>query len=261
MPLLTLACVIIIVTYVCVALLAPVLAPFGQFDVSAGAYQPWDKTHKLGTDNLGRDILSRLMYGLRNSLGIALVTAIIAFLVGVGLGVMSAVGGGWLDQVLSRLVDVLMAIPGLIFALLLLSITGPSIWAMITIIALVEATRIYRLARGVSLNIATADFVEAARIRGEGLPWIIAREIVPNATAPLLAEFGLRFSYVFLFVSALSFLGLGIQPPFAELGSMVRDNAVLITYGEITPLLPAATIAGLTVSVNILVDWYLKEFG
>jgi len=152
-----------------------------------------------------------------------------------------------------------MAIPSLIFSLLLLAIFGTSVVSMITIIALIEATRIFRLARALALGIAVLDYVEAAKLRGEGLIWLITREILPNATAPLIAEFGLRFCFVFLFISALSFLGLGIQPPTADWGSMVRDNAALISYGDITPLLPAGAIALLTVAVNFVVDWLLHR--
>ncbi len=164
-----------------------------------------------------------------------------------------------MDQVLSRLVDILMAIPQLIFALLLLTIFGTSIPTLIIIIAVLDSTRVFRLARAVGANVAVMDFVEAARLRGEGLFWIITREIMPNIAAPLSAEFGLRFCFVFLTISALSFLGLGIQPPTADWGSMVRDNSTLITYGDITPLLPAACIAVLTLAVNFVVDWFLHK--
>ncbi|MCB1831876.1 MAG: ABC transporter permease, partial [Geminicoccaceae bacterium] len=163
------------------------------------------------------------------------------------------------DQLLSRLVDVLMAIPQLIFALLILTIVGTSIPAVILVIAVLDSTRVFRLGRAVAMNIVVMDFVEAAKLRGEGLWWIIRAEILPNAMAPLVAEFGLRFCFVFLTISALSFLGLGIQPPTADWGSMVRDNATLITFGDVTPLLPAAAIALLTVAVNFVVDWFLHK--
>jgi peptide/nickel transport system permease protein len=130
---------------------------------------------------------------------------------------------------------------------------------LILVIAILDSTRVFRLARAVSMNIVVLDFVEAARLRGEGTFWIILREVLPNSMPPLVAEFGLRFCFVFLFISSLSFLGLGLQPPTADWGSMVRDNATLITYGDITPLLPAAAIALLTVAVNFVVDWFLHK--
>ena len=213
----------------------------------------------LGTDNVGRDMLSRLIYGARNTIGIALVTTALAFVVGVIAGFLAATVGGWLDQAFSRLVDILMAIPGIIFALLLLTIFGSTLWVVILVIATVEGTRVFRLARAVGQSIVVLDYVEAARIRGEGLGWIMLREVLPNAIPPLAAEFGLRFCFVFLFLAGLSFLGLGIQPPTADWGSMVKENATLISYGDITPLLPAGAIALLTVGVNFLVDWFLHK--
>ena len=152
-----------------------------------------------------------------------------------------------------------MAIPGIIFALLLLTIFGSTLWVVILVIATVEGTRVFRLARAVGQSIVVLDYVEAARIRGEGLGWIMLREVLPNAIPPLAAEFGLRFCFVFLFLAGLSFLGLGIQPPTADWGSMVKENATLISYGDITPLLPAGAIALLTVGVNFLVDWFLHK--
>ena len=145
---------------------------------------------------------------------------------------MAAIFRGWFDQITGRLVDALMAIPQLIFALMLLSIAGPSALSIIVIIAVLDSTRVFRLSRAVAMNVVVMDYVEAARLRGERLGWIMRKEILPNILPPLIAEFGLRFCFVFLTISALSFLGLGIQPPTADWGSMVRENATLITYGE-----------------------------
>jgi peptide/nickel transport system permease protein len=200
-----------------------------------------------------------LIYGARNSVGIALITTFITFLLGTSFGLIAATVGGWLDQIISRIVDMLIAIPALIFALLLLTILGTSVVNVIIVISLIESTRVFRLARAVSINIVVMDYVEVARLRGDGLFRLIRKEILPNAAAPLVAEFGLRFCFVFLAVSALSFLGLGIQPPTADWGSMVRDNAALITFGDVTPLLPAGAIALLTVAVNLVVDWMLHR--
>ena len=250
---------VIICSYTVAFLFAPWLAPFGETELVGDAYMPWDDKHILGTDNVGRDMLSRLIYGARNTIGIALVTTALAFVVGVIAGFLAATVGGWLDQAFSRLVDILMAIPGIIFALLLLTIFGSTLWVVILVIATVEGTRVFRLARAVGQSIVVLDYVEAARIRGEGLGWIMLREVLPNAIPPLAAEFGLRFCFVFLFLAGLSFLGLGIQPPTADWGSMVKENATLISYGDITPLLPAGAIALLTVGVNFLVDWFLHK--
>ena len=249
--------VLAITVYVLTAVFAPLLAPYGQFQVVGSQYLPWSAAHPLGTDNLGRDMLSRIIFGARNTVSIALIATILTFLLGTVTGFIAATLGGWADQVLSRLVDSLMAIPTLIFGLMLLTVFGTSIPVLICVIALLESTRVYRLARAVAMNIVVMDYVEAARLRGEGLWWIMTREVLPNALSPLAAEFGLRFCFVFLFISALSFLGLGIQPPTADWGSMVRENATLISFGDPTPLIPAGAIALLTVAVNFVVDWFL----
>ena len=246
-----------ILFYAFVAIFGPFLTPYGESEVVGAEYEEWGVNFIMGTDNLGRDMLTRLVYGARNTIGIAFLTTVLTFMLGSITGFIASTLGGWIDQLLSRIVDILMAVPSLIFALLILTITGTSIPALIIVIAVLDSTRVFRLARAVSMNVVVMDYVEVARLRGEGLWWIMNREVLPNAAAPLVAEFGLRFCFVFLFISALSFLGLGIQPPLADWGSMVRDNATLITFGIATPLLPAAAVAVLTVAVNFVVDWFL----
>ena len=250
---------LVILVYSIVSIFAPFIAPYGETEILGGSYELWSDKYLLGTDNLGRDMLSRLIFGARNTIGMALFTTFLAFLLGGITGMIAAVIGGWVDQIFGRIVDVLMSIPSLIFALLILSFFGTSISYLIGTIAILEATRVFRLARATAMNVAVMDYVEVARLRGEKLGWIIQKEILPNITAPLLAEFGLRFCFVFLFISALSFLGLGIQPPTADWGSMVRENATLISYDDITPLLPAGAIALLTVATNFVVDWMLHK--
>ena len=250
---------VVILLFSIVSIFAPFIAPYGETEIIGKSYELWSDKHFLGTDNLGRDMLSRLIFGARNTIGMALLTTFLAFLIGSITGMIAAVIGGWIDQIFGRIVDVLMSIPSLIFALLILSFFGTSIKYLIGTIAILEATRVFRLARATGMNVAVMDFVEVAKLRGEKLGWIIRKEILPNIAAPLLAEFGLRFCFVFLFISALSFLGLGIQPPTADWGSMVRENATLISYDDITPLLPAGAIALLTVATNFVVDWMLHK--
>ena len=256
---------LVISMYVVVALFAPLIAPYGEAEVFPIPYAPWSSEFVFGTDQIGRDIFSRLIYGARNTVGIAVATTALAFIIGGVLGLAAAIARGWLDQLLSRTVDVLMAIPSLIFALVLLSIFGSTVTNLIIIIAVLDSTRVFRLTRAVSINVVVMDYVEAARLRGEGLGWIMRREILPNIMPPLIAEFGLRFCFVFLTIAALSFLGVGIQPPTADWGSMVRENASLIQFAQydlkagLTPLLPAAAIALLTVAVNFVVDWFLHK--
>ena len=257
--------VIVICIYVLVALFAPLLAPYGEAEVFPSPYEPWSATYIFGTDQIGRDIFSRMIYGARNTVGIAVATTLLSFLIGGSLGLAAAIDRRWIDQALSRSVDVLMAIPSLIFALVLLSIFGSTVVNLIIIIAVLDATRVFRLTRSVAVNVVVMDYVEAAKLRGEGLGWVMRREILPNIMPPLIAEFGLRFCFVFLTIAALSFLGVGIQPPTADWGSMVRENANLIQFAQydlragLTPLLPAAAIALLTVAVNFVVDWFLHK--
>lgn len=250
---------LVILIYVVTAFGAPVIAPYGETEIVGIEYEPWSEVYLLGTDNLGRDMLSRIIYGARNTVGVAFATTLLAFLIGSIAGLLAATLRGWADQLLSRVVDVMMAIPPLVFALLILTIVGTNLINMILVIAVLDSTRVFRLTRAVAMNVVVMDYVEAARLRGEGLWWIMRREILPNISAPLAAEFGLRFCFVFLTISALSFLGLGLQPPTADWGSMVRDNATLISYGDITPVIPAAAIALLTVAINFVVDWFLHE--
>lgn len=272
----------IVLVFVFVAAFAPWLAPHGETEVVGGEYEVWFGPFFLGTDNLGRDLLSRLMFGARNTVGIAFVTTMLSFAIGATMGLVAALLRGWVDFVFSRLIDVLLSIPSLIFALLLLTIfstgsgidlgfmrldgAGTQTLILILVIAVLDSTKVFRLTRAVAGNIVVLDYIEVARLRGEGLWWLLRREVLPNCLAPLMAEFGLRFCFVFLFISALSFLGLGIQPPIADWGSMVRENASLITFAAddislgLTPLLPAGAIALLTVGINLIVDWMLHRY-
>ena len=281
MPLTAAFGILVIILYAIVAIFAGWIAPHGQEAVLGAANivpggdpaMGGNPDFPLGTDRIGRDILSRLIYGAQNTVGLAFATTLLAFFLGGALGLLAAVVGGWLDQLLSRGVDVLMAIPSLIFALLLLTIA--SVWAdgarglmtlyMVLIIAVIDSTRVFRLARAVGIGIVVMDYVEAAKLRGEGMGHLVFREILPNAMAPLLAEFGLRFCFVFLTIASLSFLGVGIQPPLADWGTMVRDLAQFINFAAfapmvaLAPLLPALAIAVLTVGVNFVVDWMLHR--
>ncbi len=243
------------------AVFAPYIAPHAETEIVGDVWMTSGEDHVLGTDHLGRDMFTRLIYGARNTITIAMLITLISFTVGIILGFLAAVLGGWADQVFSRMVDIMMAFPTLIFALMVLSVLGTSVPVLIVVIALLDSTRVYRISRALAMDIEVMEFVEAARLRGEGIWWIITQEILPNAMPPLIAEFGLRFCFVFLFISALSFLGLGIQPPTADWGGMVRENSGAITFGILTPLWPAAAIAFLTIGVNLMADWFLQRSG
>ncbi|MGQ4809758.1 putative D,D-dipeptide transport system permease protein DdpC [Candidatus Entotheonellaceae bacterium PAL068K] len=238
---------------------SPWLAPYRETEVVGDVWVAASRDFLLGTDHLGRDLLTRLLYGARNTISIALVITLLSFSCGMLAGFVATTLGGMVDQLLSRLVDILMAFPTLIFALMVLSVLGTSVPVLIVVIALLDSTRVFRVSRAVAMDITVMDYVEVARLRGEGLWWIMRHEILPNTLPPLIAEFGLRFCFVFLFISALSFLGLGIQPPTADWGSMVRENAGAITFGILVPLWPAGAIAVLTIGVNLVVDWFLHH--
>lgn len=251
---------VVLAAYLAAALFAPLIAPYGEYQVvSETPFEPWSSQFVFGTDQLGRDLLSRLIFGARNSIGIAFVTTLLAFIIGGSLGIVAAALRGVTDQLLSRFVDSVMSIPDLIFTLMLLAIFGSSVTNLVLIIAVIDSTRVFRLSRAAALNVVTLEFVEAAHARGEKLPWIVTQEILPNILPVLISEFGMRFCFVFLAIAALSFLGVGLQPPMAEWGSMVRDTAALISGGDFTPLIPAAAIALLTVAVNFVADWFLNE--
>ncbi|MCL6283234.1 ABC transporter permease [Ruegeria sp. 2012CJ41-6] len=245
--------------YFLMALLAPIIAPYGMAEVVGDVWEPASSKYWLGTDNIGRDLLSRMIYGGRTTIFIATAATIISFVTGSVLAFFAAVMGGWVDQVLSRFVDLIMSIPTLIFALVVLSVMPVTIPILILVMGLLDSTRVYRLARAVAVDISVMDYVEAARLRGEKIGWIIFREILPNALSPLIAEMGLRFIFAVLFVSTLSFLGLGVQPPEADWGGIVKENKEGIVYGIPAALLPAVAIATLAISVNLVADWVLNR--
>ncbi|CDM61177.1 MULTISPECIES: ABC transporter permease [Rhizobium] len=241
------------------AIFAPWLAPYGETEVVGNVWQIPDNQYFFGLDNLGRDILSRLIYGARTTLFVALGATLISFSLGILLSFTAAVSRGIIDMVFSRFNDLMMSIPTLIFALVVLAVLPQNIIILILVMAILDSTRVYRLGRAVALDVAVMEFVEAAKLRGEGKVWIIFREILPNTLSPLLAEFGLRFAFSILFLSTLSFLGLGIQPPAADWGGMVKDNKDGIIFGISAALVPGSAIAALAVCVNLVVDWLLKR--
>ncbi len=245
--------------YFLAAIFADVLAPYGMAEIVGDVWEPSSSDHWLGTDSIGRDLLTRMIYGGQLTIFVATAATILAFVTGSVLGFAAAVAGGWVDQALSRLVDLIMSIPALIFALVVLSVMPVTMPVLIGVMGLIESTRVFRLSRAVAADIVVMDYVEAARLRGEGTIWVIFREILPNALSPLVAEAGLRFIFVGLFISTLSFLGLGVQPPLADWGGIVKENKEGIVYGITAALYPAVAIASLAISVNLVADWILNR--
>jgi len=245
--------------YFLAALFAPLIAPYGMAETVGDVWEPSSAEFWLGTDQIGRDLLTRMIYGGRTTIFIATAATIVSFVTGSVLGFLAAVVGGWVDQVLSRLVDLFMSIPSLILALVILSSIEATVITLIVLMGLLDSTRVYRLARAVAVDISVMDYVEAARLRGEKLVWIIFREILPNALSPLVAEMGLRFIFMVLFISTLSFLGIGVQPPLADWGGIVKENKEGINFGIGAALYPAIGIATLAISVNLVADWVLNR--
>ena len=259
---------VVLIFWAIIVAIGPLISPYHEADildeelfvVPGGDeypdtdFQPPSKVVWLGSDYLGRDTLSRILYGARTTIGISFISTLWAYLIGVTLGIAAAVGSKLLDTVLSRLNDALLSIPSLMMALVMIAALGSTIPLLILLTGIIYAASVFRIARSLGQEVMVSDFVEAARVRGEGLWWIITREILPNIAMPLATDFGLRFVWVILFISALSFLGLGVQPPMSDWGSMVKENLPGLIYGSIAPLVPSLAIATLTISVNMIVD-------
>lgn len=247
--------ILVVGFWLLMALVGAWLAPHGANAlVSHEVFGAISLEFPLGTDFLGRDILSRLLHGAPYTLGVAMAATVLACLLGVVLGLVAAASGGWLDAAISRTQDALIAIPNKIFALIMVASFGSSVPLLLVMAAFAYMPGSYRIARAVAVNVMTMDFVQVARARGEAMPYIIFIEVLPNMLRPVLTDFGLRFVYVVLLLSAMSFLGLGVQPPDADWGSLVRENIQGLGEGAPAVLVPAIAIATLTIGVNLIID-------
>ncbi|KQT61744.1 MULTISPECIES: ABC transporter permease [unclassified Aureimonas] len=245
----------VILAWALVAVLAPLLVPYPAGEiVDYDYFGPMSAAFRLGTDYLGRDMLSRILMGARYTVGISLAAVSIACFTGVALGMAAAVTGGWLDACLSRFLDALNSIPSKLFGLVVVSGIGSSIPVLIGTLAVIYTPGAYRFARALAVNVNTMDFVTVAKARGERTLYLIGSEILPNIVGPVLADLGLRFVFVVLLLSGLSFLGLGVQPPYADWGALVRENIGGLPFGAPAVIFPSLAIASLTISVNLLID-------
>lgn len=245
----------LVVFWLFLAIFGPMLAPYevGAF-VAPDVFEPISARHLLGSDYLGRDVLSRLLYAARYTVGLALAAAVIASITGTALALFASVSGRWIDEAMSRFMDALISIPSKIFALVMVAAFGSSLALLLLIAAITYVPGAYRIARSLAVNLNQMEYVQVARARGEGRVYIALAEILPNMIHPMLADFGLRFMFVVLLLSGLSFLGLGVQPPLADLGSLVRENVSGLGDGAPAILVPAIAIATLTIGVNLLID-------
>ncbi|CAN7504975.1 ABC transporter permease [Brucella pseudogrignonensis] len=246
---------LIILCWALIAILAPWIAPHpvGEI-VDFDFFGPMSAQFPLGTDYLGRDMLSRILYGARFTVGISLAAVFLACFFGVTLGMSAAVIGGWFDSALSRFLDALTSIPSKILALVIVAGVGSSIPILIIIMAVIYTPGSYRFARALAININTMDYVTVARARGEKIGYLIRSEILPGIIGPVLADFGLRFVFIVLLLSSMSFLGLGVQPPFADWGALVKENIGGLSFAAPAVVFPSIAIASLTISVNLLID-------
>lgn len=253
---------VVVLIAVLIALFGPLIAPYSEDEMlAAAAFAPMGAENWLGTDYIGRDILSRILYGARVTLGLALAATMLAFVVGTFFGFTAAAAPPLVDTIVSRLYDVVLSIPNIMLALVVIAALGTSMAVLVGVIGLIYSANVFRISRALAMDIKVMDFVEVARARGEGHLWIIAREIWPNAVIPLASEFGLRLVFAILAVSGLSFLGLGVQPPTAGWGVMVRENMTGMMYGSPAALAPAFAIAMVTISINLIVDDLSSRYG
>jgi peptide/nickel transport system permease protein len=246
---------LIVAFWLATAVAGPLLAPYPEGRVvSPDDLGPISRAFPMGTDYLGRDMFSRVLFGTRDTIGIALAATLLACSWGILLALLAAARGGWVDATISRVLDALISIPSLMFGLVVIAALGASIPVLIATAAVIYMPGAFRFARAMAVNINAMDFIRVARARGEGLLYIMCVEILPNMMLPVLTDFGLRFVFVVLLLSGLSFLGLGIQPPAADWGSLVRENLEGLSYGAPAVIMPALAIASLTIGVNLLID-------
>jgi peptide/nickel transport system permease protein len=241
--------------WLAMALIGPWIAPYDPSAIqNADIFEGMSWKFLLGTDYFGRDLLSRILAGARCTVGIALIATLLSAGTGVLLGLAASAIGGLFDAALSRFFDALISMPSKMFGLVVVAAFGSSIPVLILTLGVIYLPGCYRIVRSIAVIVAALDFVTVARARGEGTFYIMLREILPNMVGPVLADFGLRLIYVVLLLSSLSFLGLGVQPPEADWGSLVRENIGGLPYGAPAVIMPALAIASLTIAVNLTID-------
>jgi len=245
----------VLLAWLLVAVFGPMLLGRDGADMGNGdVFAPMGAQHWLGTDYLGRDMLARVIQGARYTVGIALMATLLASGIGTLLALLAAASAPWVDAVLSRGIDTMTSIPSKMLALIMVAAFGSTLPVLIPTAALIYVPGAFRIARSLAVNINAMDYVTVARTRGEGRLYIMLHEILPNIVNPMLADLGLRFVYVVLLLASLSFLGLGVQPPDADWGSLVRENIGALANGSAAIIAPALAIASLTIAVNLLID-------
>lgn len=247
--------VVLTAVIVLLAFLGPLLLPWATgYSATEFASRPFQPDGLFGTDNLGRDVWSRFLAGGLSLLIYSALATLLGLIIGVAFGMAAAYTGGWLDSLIMRANDVLLAVPQLLFALLAVTVLGPQGWVLVTVIGITHAPRIARVARSAALNVINEDYIRAAEMYAVPRGRILAREIMPNITGPLAVEAGLRLTYSIGAIASLSFLGLGVQPPAADWGLMINENRIALSLQPAGVLLPVLAIAVLTVGTNLIAD-------
>jgi peptide/nickel transport system permease protein len=239
---------------VLLALSGPFVTPHSTTAFIGLPYGPPTHTALFGTDELGRDVLSRFLAGGRSILGLSVAATALGLLLGVSIGLVAAYARNWLDDVLMRASDVVLAFPQIVFALLLVSTVGPKLWLLVVAVGISHTPRIARLVRGAALEVVERDFVRAAEALGERRRKILLSEILPNISSPLLVEASLRLTYAIAVIAGLSFLGFGLQPPTPDWGLMINENRAGLTVQPWPVVLPVVAIGLLTIGMNLISD-------
>jgi peptide/nickel transport system permease protein len=236
------------------ALIGPFFAPYDPAAFAGAPYAHSSGSTLLGTDNLGRDVLSRFLWGGRSILGLAAAATAIGLVLGVSIGLVAAYSRSLLDDVLMRLMDVILAFPSIVLALVAVSTVGPKLWLIVLVVGLTTMPRVARVTRGASAEIVERDFVQAAEALGEPRPKLLLGEILPNITSPLMVEASLRLTYAIGLIAGLSFLGFGEQPPAADWGLMINENRQGLTVQPWGVVMPVIAIALLTIGTSLIGD-------
>jgi peptide/nickel transport system permease protein len=253
---------LVLVVLICaIALFGPILSPYSPIDTVGIPFAGSSAAHPLGTDTLGRDALSRFLYGGRALIAVSFSATILAYVVGIPLGMAAGFRRGFFDVGAIALADLVLSFPPLVFVLVLLAAAGPQLWLVVISIATIHAPRVVRISRAVTLEVATQEFVEAAIARGEGLISILRQDILPNTWTPVLADFGIRLTGSVILFSSLSYLGFGQAPPAADWGLMISENRTALLIHPLVVIVPAMTIALLAIGVNLVADAVARSAG
>jgi peptide/nickel transport system permease protein len=250
----------VVLLWILVAIFAPALAPYGPNAIDSKAMnQPPSALHLMGTDTFGRDVLSRIIHGSRPVLLIAPASVMMSLIVGIFLGLTAGYRGGWVDELIMRAVDIVLSFPTVLIYLIIIAAVGPSPVNIVIAVTIAGAPGVARLVRSLTLDIATRDYVAAAKLRAESTWYIMFVEILPNARGPLIIDAMLRVGYAILAIGVLGFLGLGLRPPTADWGSMINEARKVGTINPAAMVWPSLAIASLVVALNLAADGMREE--